>query len=58
MAEQHAPGSVVFIAAPIEVARRFKALARRNRRTITGEGVIALKRHLERERMRQQQSAG
>ncbi len=40
---------VLFVEAPAELAERLRALAKRNHRSMNGEALVALERHLEAE---------
>jgi hypothetical protein len=40
---------VVFVEAPAELVERLRALAKRNRRSMNGEALVAIERHVEAE---------
>ncbi|MBY0525211.1 MAG: hypothetical protein K2R98_17525 [Gemmataceae bacterium] len=53
MAGQRKPGhKVIFVETPSDLAERFKLVAKHNRRSITGEALVAFERHLKLEEAR------
>ncbi len=40
---------VIFLEAPIDLAERLRAVAKRNHRSVNGEAIVAIERHVEAE---------
>jgi hypothetical protein len=49
MAKRKEGHKVVFVEAPIELAERLRAVAKLNHRSVNGEAVVAIERHVEAE---------